>query len=210
MQLPSTIDPPSSADRSRRPAPPRRRLRRVDPATVAWPIGLVLLLVALGAWRAGSEHDGNDATAAPTDVATRAFDQLRLGVPRGWKTLDRTDGRITWGAADRVHTVTLASTEASSMPLVAIVREVARQSTESVPGSRVMSGPTLVDTGSDLPRGDSLVEVRLAVIDQGRELQVVQAWRRDARAGHDIVATWTSGDGAWPVVPRTSIPAWSS
>jgi hypothetical protein len=170
----------------------------------------VLLLVALGAWRVGGEQEHREAATEPTDVATRAFEQLRLDVPRRWRTIERTDGRISWGTSDRVHTVTLASTEASATPLVAIVREVARQSTESVPGSRVVSGPTLVDTGRELPRGDSLVEVRLAVVDQGRELQVVQAWRRDARAGHDIVATWTSGDGTWPVVPRESIPEWSS
>lgn len=201
MHAPLTIDHPTSTS--------RRRPRRIDPRTAAWPIGLAMLLVAIGAWRIGSSPDAGSASSGQAPVSTRAFDDLRLVVPRGWNTIERADGRITWGAPDRAHTVTLASTEASTLPLVAIVREVARQSTESVPNSRIVSGPTLVDTGGDLPRGDSLVELRLIVIEQGRQLQVVQTWRRDSRAGYDIVATWTSSDGAWPITPRHSIPEWS-
>jgi hypothetical protein len=44
------------------------------------------------------------------------------------------------------------------------------------------------------------------VHDGGNSLDIVQLWRRDSRAQVDVVATWTSADGDWPVSPRSSIP----
>jgi hypothetical protein len=172
---------------------------------IGWPLGLLVLLVALGAWRVGDER-GETTAPPPEPVAPRAFGELRLDVPRAWRTLDRTSDHVTWGAADRSHTVTLASTEASTLPLSAVVREVARQSSQSVPGTRVVEGPTLLELGDRAPRDDAAALVRLEVVESGRRLDVVQVWRRDSRAGVDVVATWASTDGAWPLSPRDALP----
>lgn len=184
-----------------------RRRRRVDPPTVAWPIGLVLLLVALGTWRVVDDprEHATPTEAAPT--APRSFGDAKLDVPRSWQTLGRTPERITWGAANRTHTVTLASTESSSVALPTIVREVVAQSVESLPGASIASDPVDIDLGDTAPRDDSAVLVRFEVGDGSHApIHVVQVWRRDARAGVDLVATWTSADGTWPASPREHLP----
>ncbi|MCW2920777.1 MAG: hypothetical protein JWL76_651 [Thermoleophilia bacterium] len=184
---------------------PRRR--RVDPPTVAWPIGLVLLLVALGTWRVVDEPRERAAPPEDVKVAPRSFGDARLDVPRSWQTLGRAPDRITWGAANRAHTVTLASTEASSVALPTIVREVVAQSVESLPGASVASDPVDIELGERAPRADSAVLVRFEVGDGTHApIHVVQVWRRDARAGVDLVATWTSADGTWPASPREHLP----
>lgn len=186
----------------------RRRARRArELPLLAWPIGLVLLLIALGAWRAGAdERSAAPAAAAAPVLAARAFGDLRLPIPTRWQTLDRGGERVTWGSSDRRHTVTLASTEASTLPLVAIVGEVARQSSRDLEGTRVVTGPTRIEPAEPIGRDDAVVFVEFEVVESSRTLQVVQTWRRDARAGIDIVATWTSSDGSWPADPRRSIP----
>lgn len=182
-----------------------------DTATLAWPIGLVVLIAAIGMWRGADGADrsasSSAAAAAAPVVAARAFGDLRLDVPREWTTLDRGDGRITWGTAGRTHTVTLASTEAATLPLATVVRAVARESITALPSTRLVDGPTTVDPPEPMRRGDSLVIARFEVVEGARTLQVVQAWRRDARASRDVVATWTSTDGTWPVEPRDAVPS---
>lgn len=192
---------------SPQPSGPTPRRRRIDPPTVAWPIGLVLLLVALGTWRAVDEPRERTAPVEEVPVAPRSFGDAKLDVPRTWQTLGRSQERITWGAANRSHTVTLASTEASSVALPTIVREVVAQSAESLPGASVASDPVDIELGDRAPRGDSAVLVRFEVGD-GRHapIHVVQVWRRDVRAGIDLVATWTSADGTWPASPRELLP----
>lgn len=189
------------------PARPAPR-RRIDPPTVAWPIGLVLLLVALGTWRVAEPPRDRPAPAADeVQTAPRSFGDARLDVPRTWQTLGRSAERITWGAPDRSHTVTLASTEASSVALPTIVREVVAQSTDSLPGASVASDPVDIDLGERAPRGDSAALVTFEVGDGSHPpIHVVQVWRRDARAGVDLVATWTSADGTWPASPRELLP----
>jgi len=193
--------------------PPRtpsttRRRRPVDPPTIAWPIGLVLLLVALGAWRVGDEpRAAADSATEPTSVAPRTFGDARLEVPRSWQTLDRSGERVTWGASDRSHTVTLASTEASSVPLPTIAREVVAQSSDSLPEASTAGDPVAIDLQGRAPKGDSAVLVPFEVGDGTHPpIQVVQVWRRDSRAGVDLVATWTSADGTWPASPRELLP----
>jgi hypothetical protein len=182
--------------------------RRTSITTAAWPVGLVLLLVALGTWRVSNETRDGDAPPAPgVPTAPRSFGDAKLDVPRTWRTLGRSRERITWGAADRSHTVTLASTEASAVALPTIVREVVEQSTDSLPGASVASDPVDIDLGDRAPRGDSAVLVRFVVGDGSHApIHVVQVWRRDARAGIDLVETWTSADGTWPASPRELLP----
>jgi hypothetical protein len=182
----------------------------VDRGTVALAVVLALAIVAAIAWRVtgGSEHGAVTAGAtAPVLGAARTFGDLRLSVPRGWTTLARDGDRITWGAPDRSHVVTLSATEASSLPLMAVVGDVADELAAS--GVEVVDGPTLVDPGEPLPRGDSFVLVRLRTSTDHGQVDVVQAWRRDSRASADVVATWTSTDGRWPVDPRTAVPSTS-
>ncbi len=182
---------------------------RFDPPTVAWPIGLVLLLVALGTWRVADPSHGRSTPAADTatKTASRSFGDAKLEVPRTWRTLGRSAERITWGAPDRSHTVTLASTEASSVALPTIVREVVAQSADSLPGASIASDPVDIDLGDRAPRGDSAALVTFEVGDGTHPpIHVVQVWRRDARAGVDLVATWTSADGTWPASPRELLP----
>lgn len=198
---PTTYDIPPTTTPRREPM-----RRRIDPPTVAWPIGLMLLLVAVGAWRATDDRPERP-TAEEVRVAPRSFGDAQLDVPRTWRTLDRSAERITWGAANRSHTVTLASTEASSVALPAIVRDVVAQSAESLPGASSASAPIDIDLGDRAPRGDSAVLVRFTVSDGSHEpIHVVQVWRRDARAEIDVVATWTSADGSWPASPRELLP----
>jgi hypothetical protein len=212
--LPPKLDPPARP-RALPPARPRptsrpasRRRLSVDAATVAWPIALALLLTALALWRtSGDEHPSRGAAVAAPVLAGRTFGDLRLDVPRTWTTLERTEDRITWGTSERTHTVTLAGTEAASAPLLAVVREVVRQSVDALPGTRVIDGPTLATAAEPMPRGDSAVVVQFEVDEGSRRLRIIQAWRRDARAGRDLVATWTSGDGTWPVDPRVAVPS---
>jgi hypothetical protein len=134
----------------------------------------------------------------------------RLDVPTTWITLDRTAEHATWGTADRRHTVTLARTESSGASLPGVVSGSVAASTRALPGADLVGMPVAIDL-TDAARpgpGDSAMLVRFRVRAQGREgaLLVEQVWRRDARAGMDVVATWTSADGAWPVSPRSAIP----
>src|SRR5688500_10317325 len=94
-----------------RPTTPRRR-SWLDARTVALPLALVVLLIALGAWRTGGTTD-RVTDPVPPSATSRTFGDVAVDAPSSWRELDRTARHVTWGSADRGHTVTLASTEAS-------------------------------------------------------------------------------------------------
>ncbi len=199
MSVPPWIEPARRATSE----PPRR----VDRSLVAWPLGLLVLLVALGVWRAGGDvqRESTSITSVSTVTSVRTVGAASIELPRTWREVERSGDRATWQSPDSRHSVTLAHAEAAPVPLVAVVRAVARESGTSIAGTRVVDGPTIVDPDARLRRGDAVVLLRLRVERGDESLEVVQAWRRDARAGIDVVATWTSSDGAWPVDPRTTI-----
>jgi hypothetical protein len=165
-----------------------------------------VLVVVLAAWRTGESPRAAEGPP-PAPISERAFGQLRLDVPTDWVELERADGRITWGDRSRTHTVTLASAEASSLPLVEVVRALARESERVLPAARVVRAPRAIDVDLPRPREDAVVLVDLEVDGPHGPLQVVQAWRRDTRSGLDVVATWTSADGSWAVEPRDAVPS---
>jgi hypothetical protein len=51
-----------------------------------------------------------------------------------------------------------------------------------------------------------LVRWQVPAAREARALEIAQSWRRDQRAGLDMVATWTSLDGTWPIQPHDGIP----
>ncbi len=174
-------------------------------------VATCVVIVALAiAWRMGAGPGAHEAAAgaAPALGAARSFGDLRLSVPPGWTTLARTEDRITWGAPDRTHVVTLSATEAASLPLIAVVQGVVGELERE--GVRVIEHPALVEPAERLPRGDAYVIAHLRTDTEHGPVDVVQAWRRDSRAGADVVATWTSADGRWPVDPRAAVPATSA
>jgi hypothetical protein len=121
--------------------------------------------------------------------------------------LDRAPGHVTWGSADRRHTVTLAHVEASILPLAGVVDTVVRESARALPGARLVGRPVMLDIEAPAPRRDAAMLVRFRLEEHdATPLEVAQVWRRDSRNGVDIVATWTSADGSWPVPPRRGIP----
>jgi hypothetical protein len=183
---------------------------RRTPRTPGWlvPVTLLTLLLAAGAWRlhrtGDDDHPVRAAAAAPS---ARSFGAARLAVPRDWVTLDRTTDHVTWGEPDREHTVTLASAEAGGDPLAGVVASVVADAASQLPGARVVGHPVEL-TLERAPREDVALLARYRV--DGRDgaapLEVAQTWRRDGRAGMDLVATWTSADGRWPASPRTAVP----
>ncbi|MCB0879504.1 MAG: hypothetical protein KDC46_11080 [Thermoleophilia bacterium] len=206
MSIPPFIEP-RDTDRSNDARAPRR----VDLRLLAWPTMALALLVTLAIWRSGSDGQVAASVAPTLPLATRSLGSVRLAVPKQWRVLDRSgEDRITWGEPQRGHVVTLASTEASAAPLVSIVRDVARESESAMDGVSVTGGPTIIEPGVRMPREDSVVQLRLRAETPEGPVDVVQSWRRDSRAGLDIVATWTSTDGRWPVDPRDAIPTASA
>lgn len=178
---------------------------------IGWPIGLMLLLAALAGWRVSDgqvARSGERSRPGPAIAAAqRGFGDLRLVVPKAWTTLSRSDDHVTWGDADRLHTVTLASTEASVLPLAGVVAGVVEESREQLPGARLVGRPTALDLGEAAGARDSAMMIRYEVAGpDGHALRVAQVWRRDARAQRDVVATWTSADGRWPVRPGEAVP----
>lgn len=207
--MPTIHDPAGSPRTPARPHRPGRS--RAGSALTHWPIGLLLLLVLLAGWRVASSRDQAGAAATTAGTSTteqRTFGAARLQVPREWITLERREGHVTWGSSDRRHTVTLASTEAGLLPLPAVVGELVEQSAQQLPGARLTERPRSIPLAAPHPRDDAAMLARFRVEDPsgGDALHVAQVWRRDARAGLDLVATWTSRDGRWPVSPRSAVP----
>ena len=208
--------PPADPHRTLQPvtttrsSPRSRRRRRAafDHRLLAWPVGLALLLAALAVWRSDDGAPMRDVATAESASAVRSFGDLRLRVPSAWVTLQRRRDSVTWGTPTRSHAVTLAATEAAPIPLLIVARDVARQAGETMPGTRIVNGPTQLEDADLASRGDALVvtEFEVEAHAQARRLQVMQTWRRDAHSGHDIVATWTSSDGHWPIDPRSQLP----
>ena len=202
--------PPDPIPTTRRPARATPSLdgRRRPLPVLAWPLVALAVVLALLAWRT-DHRPGSTSTHAPGDVAaaTRSVGELHLRVPASWRQLERVgDERATWGEPDRTHVVTLAATESSGEPLLAIVAQVARDARASMPGVEVVDGPTRIEAPSHVPHGDDVVRLQLRARTDAGPVDVVQVWRRDARAATDVVATWTSTDGRWPTDPADSIP----
>lgn len=203
-----TIDDPAAPPRS--PAVPggRHPGRLASGQLLRWPLVAVLLLVVLAAWRVGSDPERAARPTASAPTATRSGGAAEVDVPRDWIALERGPDHATWGVADRSHTVTLASTEASALPLPTVVEELVAQSARQLPGTELLERPRPIDVDGPHAHGDTamLVRFRATAADGGRHLVVEQVWRRDTRSGFDVVATWTSADGRWPVSPRDAIP----
>lgn len=199
-----TID--DHAPRNPRPARQSRPLARVHALQTAWPLVALALLVLVVGWRFAGPGDATDEPAHPAaPLAERAFGEARLDVPREWITLDRSPEHVTWGDPARRHTVTLAHVEASALPLPAVVAAMTDQSGEALPGARLVDEPRQLDVPGRHAGGDSAMLARFHVKGDP-PLEVAQVWRRDGRAGIDLVATWTSADGTWVVRPRDAIP----
>lgn len=195
------------------PRPRHARVRRHGPRRVPHqllPMSLLLLLVLVAAWRVADGARERAATQARQGpdmrLESRGLGPARLDVPSGWMVLERGPEHVTWGTARRSHTVTLASTEASVLPLPGVVGVVVRESARELPAAKLLGSPRALAL-ADAPRGDAAMLARFLVREQGRgALHVAQVWRRDARAGLDLVATWTSADGSWPVEPAAGVP----
>jgi hypothetical protein len=194
-------------DHDMRSAPARRGT--FDRNLIVWPAGLALALIVLALWHHSSDDARSRGVEHPSTppLAERSFGDARLNVPRTWTTLDRSTDHVTWGDTDRRHTVTLASTEASLLPLPSTVEQVVADSERQLPGTRALSRPEPIELHGHVGRGDAAVLARLRVEDGSRrELEIMQVWRRDARGQRDLVATWTSADGVWPVPVREALP----
>lgn len=195
--------------RESQPSRHRRRARRRDPMLLVWPFGLLMLLALLALWRSEATPSTPVVDApAPQRTTTRRLGDLRLDVPAGWVTLDRSADHVTWGAPDRAHTVTLAGTQSSLLPLPGVVSAVVRESADALPGARPVGRPRMLELAEAYaPRTDAAMLARFRVHDGDRRpLDVAQVWRRDSRAQRDVVATWTSIDGRWPVPLERGIP----
>lgn len=181
-----------------------------DLSLLAWPLGLVLLLALLAAWRVESRvttDAKHGAAQAPQVIVERRAGTARIDLPRDWVSLEHAADHATWGAADRSSTVTVAQVESTAAPLPAVVAAVAADASAVLPGARVAGRPVELDVGYEAPRDDAAMLIRFVVeADGSGPLHVEQVWRRDTRAGVDVVATWTSADGHWPRSPRRSIP----
>ena len=118
--------------------------------------------------------------------------------------MDRSDGVTTWRTSDGDDSVSVAAVEAAATPLAAIVADVARQARAAGVETKVAAPRQLPPVRG--PRQDTVMELSLQTRVDGRTLYVRQVWRRDSRAGHDVVATWTSSDDAWDVDPATTVP----
>jgi len=181
------------------------RMRRPG---IGWCVPL-LLVGALFARHVTSDPTARSGANGHTAEASvvRVWGEQSVRTPAAWVRLAGARGFITWGAADRSHTVTIASTEASVLPLAGVVREVTREASRTLPGARSVGGPTPVRLEGPVPHGDSAILARFDVRGKDRPtLHVVQVWRRDSRGERDLVATWTSLDGKWPVDPARAAP----
>ncbi|MEO6867210.1 MAG: hypothetical protein ABI200_04240 [Gaiellales bacterium] len=214
---------PDPSPRSPQTTTPPRSLRRRqqrDPWLLAWPIGLLLLLALLAMWRLNAQpataSDAADKAAAAVqanvETSVRRFGELRLEVPRSWGTLSRSRDHVSWGTADRSHTVTVASVEASVLPLPGVVAASVRETQEQLPDTELIERPSVLQIDEQYaPREDSALLARFEASGTSQQpLQVAQVWRRDARGERDLIATWTSTDGTWPISPERGIPRTSA
>lgn len=188
---------------ARHRAAPGRRLR---PGAGAL---LITLIVVLLAWRVESDRRAEaDARPAGMPASTRTAAGVSIEVPSGWVSLQRAAGHATWGSRDRRHTVTVGTLDASVLPLPGVVETAVDAALGSIPGARQAERARSLELAR-APRDDAAVAVRYLVEapeGEARPLHVVQVWRRDSAAARDLVATWTSADGSWPLDPERAIP----
>lgn len=193
---------------------PTRRSDEPTPRHVlatAWPLLLLALLLVLVLLRVAGRDDGageERGEASGQRLVERRAGDVRIDLPRQWVTLERGASYVTFGEPDRMHTVTIGSTEASALALPGVVRAMLERTTDQLPGARPVEAPRSIDLGQRAARGDSAMLARFRVGSGGSgSLEITQVWRRDSRAGLDLVATWTSADGTWPVSPRDAMPS---
>lgn len=150
---------------------------------------------------------GGSGSEPPRPPVSRRIGDARVRIPSDWQPLAAIDGTETWGSRDHAHTVTVGTTESSILPVAGVVATVVREATTQSGDTHADGAPEALEL-HDAPAGDSAMLVRFRVDDApGDEaLRVTQVWRRDARAGLDVVATWTSRDGTWPVRPAAEVP----
>jgi len=172
-------------------------------------VALLLITLVAASWRLGHGPGGPHTPRKPDAWAERSVADATLELPREWRPLARERAHATWGDADRSHTVTLAALDVEEAALATIVRDLAASVEQLAPGARLVGAPEAHDVERG-GRGDSAMVLRLevpATVDDATPTQVVQVWRRDTRAGRDVVATYTSSDGTWPVDPTERLPA---
>lgn len=146
-------------------------------------------------------------TTSTSALATRAVADAVVDMPATWRTLARERDTATWGDASHRHTVTLAATDVSEASLASVVHDLAKAAGSLGAGVRLRGAPQARDVLRGA-RGDSAFVLRLEVARSGSApLQVIQVWRRDTRAGRDVVATWTSSDGRWLGDPTALLPS---
>lgn len=188
-----------------------RPQRSRTPRRTGWhvPAAALVLVLAL-AIRVLLAHESpapptESRSPGHTGAAEPELGPGRVDVPRGWRVVERTGAVTTWSDHAQAHGVTVASVESSSAPLAAVVAAVAKDARTSAATLRVRA-PREVELGS-APRGDSAFVVELEALTSAEAtVHVRQIWRRDSRTRRDVVATWTSTDGRWPVELHAGIP----
>lgn len=193
--------------RSTRPVPSaraRRWMTITPPALLVLLAFLVVLRVADGGRDARPDDETSRARASDTAPAATSYEPATVAVPAGWTRVGRRDGVTTWRDADSGDAVSVAAVEAAAAPLAAIVADVARRAA-TAPATTVRT-PRQIAARDANPR-DVVMVLDLQTRVEGRELYVRQVWKRDRRAGRDVVATWTSSDQTWAVDPETTVPA---
>ena len=175
--------------------------------TLAPPL-LLLVLATIVVGRQLFSDDGDSqaprAHAHDTRTPTARFEPAAVTLPARWRITDRSDGVTTWRDPQSDDAVSVAAVESAAAPLASIVAEVARQARTAGPQTQVEAPRQLPSASGS--RRDVVLALELRTNVEGRELHVRQIWRRDARAGRDVVATWTSSDDAWSVDPSTTVP----
>lgn len=166
-------------------------------------IMILLIITAIGTltWRFTSDGTPSRAAAKPEAASDRAgstqpagqhatvtWRGMQVEVPHGWRQLQVGDDHAVWGSHDRAQTVTVGSTPASSLPLAEVVdgaRDELASSLPDVAGMQVSSqhGGTQLALSFTAGTGDTRMHVR-------------QLWRRDHERAVDMIATWTSAEGA--------------
>lgn len=155
---------------------------------------------------ADGDADGGPSSVAGGGPRARGRDRVAwrgatLSVPAGWRRLGVGEGWVTWGAADRTGTVTLASLPAADDPLAVVVAASRRELGDELPGAHLGA----VRTWST-PDGGQAATSEVVARPGGRRVGILQAWRRDQARGVDLVATWTGVDGAAALRSLASIP----
>ncbi|MCW2950061.1 MAG: hypothetical protein JWN41_1074 [Thermoleophilia bacterium] len=167
-------------------------------------VAAALLLVAI-VWRHTRADTSSDGRGKQR-FASHAVGGARIELPARWRTISRAKEHATWGDAAGAHAVTLGSTESGEGSLAQIARQLVNSVAEIAHGARVVGEPELLD----LPHGgrsDAAMLIRFEVpTSASTRTRLIQVWSREQRSRQDVVATWTSTDGHWPVDPTRHLP----